>query len=114
MTTSNHLRMHRKQGALSQAEIGELLGLPYQYDVSRYERGVRSPRIPTLIAAELLFGENCCDLFPGLSRGIAEEMLRRVRGLRQKLGGHRDAVAMTKRRYLLVIARRLEQRLQSL
>jgi transcriptional regulator with XRE-family HTH domain len=114
MTTTNHLRTHRKQRALSQSEVGELLGLPYQYDVSRYERGVRSPRTPILIAAELLFGEDSCDLFPALSRGIAEDMLLRVKQLRHKLANHHDAATITKRRYLLAVARRVEQRLRTL
>ena len=113
MHPTNHLRMHRKQGALSQAEIGQLLGVPNQADVSRYEHGARRPRTRTLIAAELLFETDSSELFPSLRQEVGTELVRRVRLLLRRLGARSDRAACAKRAYLLTVLQRIEARLRT-
>jgi transcriptional regulator with XRE-family HTH domain len=75
------LRPYRKAAALSQRDLGLLLGLSSQSSVSEYEAAIVRPSIDTLVASEILFGVSAQDLFPGLYEQVRQDLLSRVKDL---------------------------------
>ena len=81
----NYIRTHRKRAGFTQAEIAFLLGCAHRSKVSRYERGVRIPSLPTAIALEILFANSIATLYAGVYEKKREEIRERARALSRKL-----------------------------
>jgi transcriptional regulator with XRE-family HTH domain len=69
----SYLRTERLASALTQAELGELLGLTKDA-VSKYERGARPVSVKLLIASSIVFGKSPAELFPAVYDEIEDEL----------------------------------------
>ena len=48
MTVGERIKAARKKAGMTQKELADKLGIPYQ-GISQYERGIRNPKIDTLV-----------------------------------------------------------------
>lgn len=90
MPHTNHLRLHRRQWALSQTQIADLLGLKARSLVSRYENGRGAPHLRSLLAYQIIFGEPVERLFPQLHQSVTDEVMRRATALDETCRGRSD------------------------
>ena len=77
------LRPYRKAAALSQRDLGLLLGLASQSSVSEYEAALKRPSLATVVASEILFGVPARELFPALYEETHKGLVTRAKGLPQ-------------------------------
>lgn len=82
---NNYLRMYRKRNGFTQKELAFLLGCMHRSKVSRYERGVRMPSLPTVIGLEIVFRAPVSRLFTGTYTNMREEVRSRARRLSKQL-----------------------------
>lgn len=75
------LRPYRKAAALSQRDLGLLLGLASQSSVSEYEAALKRPSLSTVVASEILFGVPARDLFPALYEEVRQDLVIRAKDL---------------------------------
>jgi DNA-binding XRE family transcriptional regulator len=73
--------MYRRRTGLSQDDVSYLLGVVCGTNVSRHERGERTPTLATALAYEIIFRTGIQDLYEGESRRVEKAILRRVNGL---------------------------------
>lgn len=78
MPHTNHLRFHRKQWALSQGQLAHLVGLRARSVISSYELGRADPGLRFALAYQFIFGVRLEALFPGVSKEIQDEIMRRA------------------------------------
>lgn len=83
------IRAYRKAAALSQRDLGMLLGLSSQASVSQYESASRHPSASVLIGAELLFGIPARELFPKLYDEIEREVRFEAEKLERRIATSR-------------------------
>lgn len=102
----SYLRTHRKRWALSQPELGALLGDLSASLISKYEKVERNPSADSLIGAEFVFGEPARRLFPGLYESIELEVTNRAAILAELLAKSSGRDALVKRELLEAIALR--------
>jgi DNA-binding XRE family transcriptional regulator len=74
---TNVLHAHRERLALTQGDIGELLGVAPS-TIAGYESGRRAPRLSAAFGLELLFGLTLADLYPRPTQALAAVMLPRL------------------------------------
>jgi transcriptional regulator with XRE-family HTH domain len=103
---NSYLRTYRLKAALSQSELGELLGLGGTA-VCNYEIEFRSVSAKTLIASEVLFGVPAAELFPKLYRDVEKGIATRTRMLAERLEERDDPVAKKKFNFVSGICKRL-------
>jgi len=94
------MRIHRKRWALSQRELGQLLGGSSATSVGRIETGRRAPSLPVMLRYQIIFGVSPARFFPDLYRTLEEDVLRRAADLSRGLEGRDDGHAVLKRRLL--------------
>ena len=94
------MRMHRKRWALSQAELGHLLGGLSTTSVARIELGKRTPTLPVFLRYQMIFGASSAELAPRLYDDLEEDVLRRAAAFSIRLEGRRGGHAALKRRLL--------------
>lgn len=86
----NYLKMYRRRTNLSQDTLAFLLGAQGESKVSRYERGRRTPNLPTLLGYSLIFNAPLQELFAGSAEDVAitihERAAQRRTQLRAKPG----------------------------
>ena len=70
----NTLCIERKLLALTQEHVGGFLSLSCD-SISNYERGRRAPGLAAVLGFELVYGKTLAELYPGLARRVAEQML---------------------------------------
>lgn len=78
----NNLRLRRKEIALSQEEVGFLLGLNGVNKGSKVSRDENYLRIPTLeiaLAYQAIYGKAICELFAGLYEQIEQSVSSRAK-----------------------------------
>src|SRR5579862_5613640 len=78
----NYLRMNRKRLALSQEEVGFLLGFNGEskgIKVCRDEKFVREPNLHTALAYEVIYGRPVRELFAGIYQKIEEDVGARAK-----------------------------------
>ena len=102
----SYLRTHRKRWALSQPELGALLGFSAG-NISKYEKLSRIPSVEALIGAEFVFGVHARRLFPSLYASVELKIAKRAALLAEALGGLDDKEAIIKRQLLEAIALRV-------
>ncbi len=81
----SYLRTHRDGWALTQPELGLLLGVSGS-QISRYEKLVDQPTLPSVIAAEFIFEEPARHLFPGIYMAVEQSVIARTADLRERIG----------------------------
>jgi len=81
----NYLRSNRKRLALSQAEMGFLLGNLGGSKMCRYERFSREPSLATALAFEVIFQRPASELFGGLYQKIEQDVAARAKILTHKI-----------------------------
>ena len=59
----NHLAKMRKRHKLTQEQLGEMLGVTTQTNVSNWERGITTPNLETALRIAKLFNCTIEDLF---------------------------------------------------
>jgi transcriptional regulator with XRE-family HTH domain len=82
---SNYLRTHRKRLALSQEEVGFLLGAHGESKgskVSRDEHSAREPSLCVALAYEAIYGKPVRELFAGVYEQVEREVAERAKILR--------------------------------
>lgn len=102
----SYLRTHRKRWALTQPELGHLLGGISAGLVSKYETLSRKPSVDALIGSEFIFGEHARRLFPGLYARVELEVATRAALMAEALAGSGDKKIAIKRELLEAIAQR--------
>ena len=83
----NYLLTNRKRLALSQEEVGFLIGAKgasKESTVSREERSIREPSLQAAIAYELIYGKPMRELFAGLYEEVEQSVAERARILRHR------------------------------
>jgi transcriptional regulator with XRE-family HTH domain len=84
---TNYLRSHRKCLALTQEEVGFLLGVNGENrgaKVCRDERLVREPSLATALAYEVIYQKPVRELFAGMYEQIEQEVAIRARNLNDR------------------------------
>jgi transcriptional regulator with XRE-family HTH domain len=81
------LRPYRKAAALSQRDLGLLLGLASQSSVSEYEAALKRPSVATVVASEIIFGVPARELFPALYEETRSDLLTRAKDLARPKSG---------------------------
>jgi len=92
---NNKFRRLRKHWAMTQAELGYLLG-KRQEAISKYELQLTSPSTDVLIGAEVIFGAPVRDMFPHAYGAIEDEISLRARALLKELECRSDIPAAVK------------------
>ncbi len=83
---ANYLRTHRKTSALSQHELGVILGYGYEGPISRHERFQSIPPLRIAIAYEIVFGAPVSEIFAGLRETMEQVIEYRIVELEGSLG----------------------------
>lgn len=102
----SYLRTHRKRWALTQPELGVLLGGVSASLISKYETLARTPSVEALIGAEFIFGEPARRLFPGLYASTEAAVTLCAVDFAEALGATEGKTAQVKRELLEAIAAR--------
>ena len=76
-----HLRGYRKRAALSQQELGELLGYSTDTIVSRYENRVRSVTLENALRFEAVFQAPVSELFSDHYAKVELAVINRARAM---------------------------------
>lgn len=87
---SNYLRTNRRRLALSQEEVGFLIGINGEgkgIKVSRDEHSARVPDLRTALAYEAVYGRPIRELFAGMYENIEQEVVGRANVLRHRKTG---------------------------
>jgi transcriptional regulator with XRE-family HTH domain len=82
----NYLRMGRREKRLTQEELALLLGMDDGGNVSRYERGRRTPSLDLALAYEAIVGIPVSELFAGRFLSVELEVEARAKLLAERLG----------------------------
>lgn len=69
MTVGERIKAARKKAGMTQKELADKLGIPYQ-GISQYERGVRNPKIDTLEKIADSLGVTLEELLSARTQGI--------------------------------------------
>jgi len=105
---TSYLATYRQKAALTQRELGELLGLT-NAAVSGYEREVSPVSARVLIACQLIFGVEAAALFPALVDEVEDELGARIVALLKQLDGRTDRASRKKRDVLLAVPERIRK-----
>ncbi|MDE2133931.1 MAG: helix-turn-helix transcriptional regulator [Alphaproteobacteria bacterium] len=102
----SYLRTNRKRWALTQRELGALLGVSAE-SLSRYEKLLRTPSLEALIGAEFVFGVHARRLFPSLYASVESKIAKHAALLAEAFGSLDDKETLIKRQLLEEIASRI-------
>ena len=100
------MRINRKRWALSQRELGQLLGGISRQTVGKFELGRRTPSLRMVLRYQVIFGADPADILPALYEELEEEVLEGATRLSVDLDGRGDGASLLKRRLLSSIATR--------
>ncbi|MBP8892558.1 MAG: helix-turn-helix transcriptional regulator [Saprospiraceae bacterium] len=81
----NYLRVYRKKSGLVQEDIAYLLNLPDYSNISRYEKGQRSPTTELLLTYHHLFDVPIESFYEQESETIRFNLIQRTKDLIQEL-----------------------------
>ncbi|HEY4941398.1 MAG TPA: hypothetical protein VII56_08210 [Rhizomicrobium sp.] len=102
----SYLRTHRKRWALTQPELGALLGDRSASLISKYEKLELTPSVEVVIGSEFIFGESARRLFPALYASVEAGITLRAVDLAEVLSTADGKAAQVKRELLEAIALR--------
>ncbi|MEI9933153.1 MAG: helix-turn-helix transcriptional regulator [Rhizomicrobium sp.] len=103
-----YLKTYRLKSALTQAELGELLGVSGDA-VSKYERGLRNISVELLIVAKIIFGADPAEIIPARVDELEDALGRRALALHTRLAGRIDAGSQKK----LALLERIPSRIRT-
>ena len=103
----NFLRIYRKRSPLTQADIALLMNLPDYSNISRYEKGQRSPSIELLLAYHFLFATSIESFFEPQSEIIRSDLRERIEPLINDLKKEEDKTNNTRIKFLEEVLIRL-------
>lgn len=106
----SYLRTHRKRWALSQKDLGALLGGVSGTAIAKYETLRRKPPVSVVLGCEIIFGERAQELFPALHGKVRDIILGRAGALLAAVEGRADEASLTKKRLLSSILERKDDR----
>jgi transcriptional regulator with XRE-family HTH domain len=101
-----YLSTLRKQWALTQPELGKLIGVSASA-ISKYERRIRVPHPKVILALEFVFGCSARAIFPALFVMIEDELGVRTAELEFSIRHREDAASERKRQLLLKFVTRV-------
>ncbi|HTK34925.1 MAG TPA: hypothetical protein VL358_06505 [Caulobacteraceae bacterium] len=104
----NYVRAYRKRNALTEDELGFLIGRRSKTSVSQIETGMRVPTLECALALQVVFGPLLRDLFPDLYEHVEDAAMRRAHVLYEKLKDRTDVRSKTKLALLEEMAARKE------
>lgn len=104
----SYLHTLRKQWGLSQPELAALLGLTGSA-LCRFENRSRRPTADLIIGAEVLFGHDPKDIFPGFYKSVEHAIVARARAEHKRLEGSGNAGTARRLRFLSEIIDRASQ-----
>lgn len=81
----NQLRGCRRKSALTQSDVAFLMNLPDGCNISRYERGERTPSFDMIVIYQLLFDIRIESLFQHQNSRLQSELLTRIKQLIENL-----------------------------
>ena len=84
----NYLRSYRKKTDITASDIGFLLNLPEFSNISRWEKGHRTPSLEMILLYHLLFEVPIEDLFERQKNGLNSYLLNRLELLLNELKKH--------------------------
>lgn len=108
MHHTNRLSALRRSWALTQAELGELLGVS-EDAVSNYELAQNAPALGTAIGLEIVFDKPLSSMFDNTAFVVARRMLNVLAEFSIELEGLVDAASDKKRALVSRIGERIEQ-----
>jgi DNA-binding XRE family transcriptional regulator len=106
----SYVRPFRHRWALSQKELGFLIGGKSGTLVSRIEVATRIPSFAVALAFAAIFDTPIVDLFPVLHAEMQEALLRRATELYEELQGHPSKANRTKLDFLEALLARLQEK----
>lgn len=74
----NYLRVYRKRSGLSQEDIAYLMNLPDYSNISRYEKGLRSPTTELLLTYHHLFEIHIEDFYEQESEIVRVALIQKI------------------------------------
>ena len=108
MSTTNHLRRHRKRWALHQAELAHLVGFKARSVISSHEGGRTIAGLRAALAYQFALGEALATLFPGEARRVQDMVLRRAAALDEKYRDRGDTRSIRVREFLARLVERAD------
>jgi transcriptional regulator with XRE-family HTH domain len=102
----SYLRTYRMSAALSQPELGRLLGVSKQA-VSQYELGKRAIPANVLLASVVIFDVPGDDLFPALYESVRETLTSRSQQLATTFASRPERRSSKKARLLAEVTARI-------
>jgi len=100
------LQANRDRFALTQAEVGELLGLS-DHTIGNYENGDRAPDLQTTLGLALIFGKPPSQLFPGALHVVVERVAARFKDLSVKIENETGEAASVRQAFAASLSARL-------
>jgi len=107
---TTYLRSYRRRWALTQDELGALLGYETGSIISALERGTREPSLKAAHGLEIIFGTAPAELFPRLHASAERDVLARARDLYERMQGTSSNALRTKLEFLEDVFARAEAR----
>ncbi len=101
----SYVRAYRKRSALSQRELGDLMGNLSKDAVRLLEQGRQRPNLEHALALEIVFGVPARTMFPDLFERIEEGVMVRAKRLYEALEAKSDETSARKREALEAIPR---------
>lgn len=108
MLYRNLLAAHRKGNALTQEEVGELVGRSADA-VAKYEMGSRLPSLLVALRFQFLYDKSLSDLLPEFFVKVVEETVPAIQRLSIAIEGRSDALALRKAAFIKSLGDRLER-----
>lgn len=101
----SYIRAYRRRSALSQKELGLLLGVPRNV-ANELERGKRAPTLALALRLQAIFGVPPHALFPGLYETGEEAAMAAAVRLHEELEGRTDGRSVALRTFLEAMPKR--------
>lgn len=106
MHYENLLRANREALALTQGEVGRLLGLSDDA-IGNYENAERSPGLQTALGLELIFGRPLPQLFPDTRYVVAERIAHMLAPFSVEVESETGAAALARQQFVAALGQRL-------
>lgn len=81
----NYLRTYRKQTQITQSDIAFLLGKEDNSNLSRCEKGRRSPSVEMIMVYHLLFNTPVLSFFTNQREAVKQNLILRIKELVENL-----------------------------
>jgi DNA-binding XRE family transcriptional regulator len=103
--THSYIRAYRRRSALSQEQLGLLLGIS-RNAVNEFERHKRAPTLPLVLRLQAIFGVPPHALFPVLYEAVEEAAMAEAVRLHNSLEGKADRQSAVLRTFLEAMPKR--------